>query len=530
MKRIKPLIAALLVVILLIGTIPAAHASGSIKNVRITEDGTMTWDHYQGAVEYWLRFGKIGRRVFPPDLSVNLNELGKKYGYKEGSYPIMLVALSDAAVEISEEWTGTFTLTEDYTKEKLASPSNLRWNGYVAMWDPVPHAEMYYVKVENKENLTSQTGFTYTNSMNVYDLLSYGNNTYFFTVYAQADGYWNSDKAKSPETRLQWPVLEPITDVSVTVTTPEAGERPSYTAAVPTGANYQIRKTSDAYTVNGVSWYCKDTATWLDGSNPGRFEAGKTYMAQVSLEVKNASKYAFDETDRINAKMNGKTASCAYLDGDNDRLAVWYYFTLPEGEAVTSVNLTVPAPAAGATPSYQATVPAGAKYRIEDFDMAPYWLNGVYWTVEGEGDVNCIEPGIFEEGKSYTVQISVVLTDSARYDFADNTILYLTVNGCEASYRYYPGEENIVASYTFSLGGAVLLGDADDDGKVTILDATAIQRVLVALPVGSFAEPAADADRDTKITILDATAIQRYLAALPTNPLIGTLVDPLSVK
>ena len=68
------------------------------------------------------------------------------------------------------------------------------------------------------------------------------------------------------------------------------------------------------------------------------------------------------------------------------------------------------------------------------------------------------------------------------------------------------------------------LGDADGDGEVTILDATAIQRKLASLPTASFDEKAADADGDDEITILDATAIQRHLASLPTNENIGKTI------
>ena len=66
-----------------------------------------------------------------------------------------------------------------------------------------------------------------------------------------------------------------------------------------------------------------------------------------------------------------------------------------------------------------------------------------------------------------------------------------------------------------------LCGDADDDGEVTILDATAIQRRLAELPTSAYNEKAADADRDGEVTILDATSIQRYLAQLPTNEIVG---------
>ena len=67
----------------------------------------------------------------------------------------------------------------------------------------------------------------------------------------------------------------------------------------------------------------------------------------------------------------------------------------------------------------------------------------------------------------------------------------------------------------------IIIGDADCDGEVTILDATAIQRFLVNLPNKAFDESAADADRDGDVTILDATAIQRFLASLPTSEYIG---------
>lgn len=66
-----------------------------------------------------------------------------------------------------------------------------------------------------------------------------------------------------------------------------------------------------------------------------------------------------------------------------------------------------------------------------------------------------------------------------------------------------------------------LLGDADGDGKVSVLDATAIQRSLAKLSVKSFHEKAADADEDGKLTVLDATAIQRWLAKLSTHAGIG---------
>ena len=58
-------------------------------------------------------------------------------------------------------------------------------------------------------------------------------------------------------------------------------------------------------------------------------------------------------------------------------------------------------------------------------------------------------------------------------------------------------------------------GDVDGDGKVTIIDATWIQRKLsdIRIPI-EFNDAAADVDGDEKITIVDATTIQRWLLGL----------------
>ena len=66
-----------------------------------------------------------------------------------------------------------------------------------------------------------------------------------------------------------------------------------------------------------------------------------------------------------------------------------------------------------------------------------------------------------------------------------------------------------------------LLGDADADGEVTILDVTAIQRTLADIPVAYLSETAADVDRDKEVSVIDATLIQRYLADMPCPDGIG---------
>ena len=70
-----------------------------------------------------------------------------------------------------------------------------------------------------------------------------------------------------------------------------------------------------------------------------------------------------------------------------------------------------------------------------------------------------------------------------------------------------------------------MVGDADKDGELTILDATVIQRALAGLDNSSYDVKAADADEDGEVSILDATAIQRHLAGLTVDSgRVGQLV------
>ena len=66
-----------------------------------------------------------------------------------------------------------------------------------------------------------------------------------------------------------------------------------------------------------------------------------------------------------------------------------------------------------------------------------------------------------------------------------------------------------------------IVGDANGDDDVSIVDATVIQRHLANLFTVTFHKNAADANEDGDVTIIDVTAIQRYEALLPTNPNIG---------
>ncbi|MBO4355225.1 MAG: hypothetical protein J5850_00025 [Clostridia bacterium] len=82
-----------------------------IENVQISEDGILTWDHFEGAERYWLIFGDGAYE--PEDETIaDLNKLFTEIEAESGTYNIDLVACLSSWIEISNHYTGTF----DYVK------------------------------------------------------------------------------------------------------------------------------------------------------------------------------------------------------------------------------------------------------------------------------------------------------------------------------------------------------------------------------------------------------------------------------
>ena len=121
-----------------------------------------------------------------------------------------------------------------------------------------------------------------------------------------------------------------------------------------------------------------------------------------------------------------------------------------------------------------------------------------------------------EEGQ--TVTLTVTPDNGAEVIAVTvNRVLIIPNDGV---YSFEMPAADVTVSAVFEKDEEVLYGDVDDDGEVTIMDATAIQRALANLPNSGYNKAAADVDDDGDVTILDATVIQRWLAGLPTNSLI----------
>lgn len=112
--------------------------------------------------------------------------------------------------------------------------------------------------------------------------------------------------------------------------------------------------------------------------------------------------------------------------------------------------------------------------------------------------------------------------DTAFYN-SPNTVIYCYTDSYAHEFAETNGIDYVLIDAPATV--TVLLGDTNGDGKVNILDATRIQRLLVALDVDPDGMMALRGDvNGDGLNILDATKIQRYLASYSVDEPIGTEV------
>ena len=182
---------------------------------------------------------------------------------------------------------------------------------------------------------------------------------------------------------------------------------------------------------------------------------------------------------------------------------------------------------AGDKPVFTGTVPSGAPYVIdyeswlgadgEFISSSDYWNSAYVERGWCEGLISS-----FKANTEYGYSLYIKLTEegyNAGYRFGDNTAL--SVNGEVIDLN--PDYVSILDDETAAIFSNVvtitpqksgyMIGDANMDGKITVTDATLIQKFCVGLatPENETARKLADVNGDGTVSIADATLIQKYL-------------------
>lgn len=247
------------------------------------------------------------------------------------------------------------------------------------------------------------------------------------------------------------------------------------------------------YTIGNVRWLMSQKIL----SDDYEFESGDNVV--VAIDVIPKEGYTFYST--VYGKLNGIDSFLTVKNDDGSRsIGFEMTITVPDEYKTQNIELSVKAPVAGQTPATTAKCTSG--YAVPG---TPEWT---------PGDAK------FKTNTEYTVKIPV----TAEYVMGDIDTVTAKVNGNDAEfvderksgkfYAYY-------VVYTFEATGTTeepdfVLGDVNLDGKITIDDATLIQKYLAG--VQEFDDEAqslaADVNGSGDISIDDTTLIQKYIAGL----------------
>ncbi len=239
--------------------------------------------------------------------------------------------------------------------------------------------------------------------------------------------------------KYTFPALpEPITSASVTLEAPKAGNRPSYDAAVPDGAPYYTDENSDGDTFrNDVYWHSVTSNAYVSPDNDW-FGINKQYSVSVCLTPREG--YSF--VSGCTAALNGNAAETEITaDG---KLKVSYTFPTLVIIRISSLELTVDRPKAGARPDYTPVLPDGAPYYYDQYTGGSD-SGGVQWL--DLNDYVTLSPaadGVFQPGHTY--QLIVYPNPEYGYEFAED--FTATVNG-ESAETYVFSGSSVLVRYDF---------------------------------------------------------------------------------
>ena len=246
--------------------------------------------------------------------------------------------------------------------------------------------------------------------------------------------------------------------------------------------------------------------------------ADYTVYGSTYIQVNSKSVYYTHTGDRVNLKDVATVPGRYYiyhelflLDPEGNEIAtesVCYFVNVYTPTFITDLSVEVDEPIAG--------LEAEIAFLNKTEGCV---VDNMYWYDITDGErVLLKQTDTFEAGRTYQVEMWLKANDG--YYLSTDKEGYLNVN---AKINGKPAEvlldsSDKVAGFTLDFTipkDDFMLGDVNGDGRITIMDATAIQlhiAQLEMLPEDKLA--CADTDGDGKIAIMDATQIQLFIAQL----------------
>ncbi len=252
--------------------------------------------------------------------------------------------------------------------------------------------------------------------------------------------------------------------------------------------------------VKTISWYFSDEA---------HFDNENTVWSELADYRGRVNPFRFDFRPESETTLYFRVLITLDDETQIEDVVAVHYEELKPNPPITHVDVTgVTTPSVGATPDFSVA------------DTAMYYINDIYWKDITTG-LYLKETDVFEAGHTYELEVWLRTNDGYKFRTDSDGWIDITATMCSKEAEVIPpgSEISAILSLTFTLEEEkLMLGDVDNDQKITIMDATAIQRhIAKTKTLSDDALSRADTDKDSKVSIMDATAIQRYVAKLITE-------------
>ena len=190
-----------------------------------------------------------------------------------------------------------------------------------------------------------------------------------------------------------------LDSAEVEVTEPAAGMTPAMIAAKNVTPD---KKTAFS---TACTWYEADSGAEL--SDTAAFAEGKQYRAELKLTARVDWQFLSSTTYKINGTAAEKNSSSDAAPWEQVTLSrIFTAKPATEGKVITNIQMTIPAPVAGNSPSSCTAQKSDSRYTIKSLS----------WTeVDAAGTPISHDVTTFEEGKHYQVRIR--LTSNVGFEF-----------------------------------------------------------------------------------------------------------------
>ncbi len=260
--------------------------------------------------------------------------------------------------------------------------------------------------------------------------------------------------------------------------------------------------------INVISVSSEDAAKGTV-SGGGKYYTGT--LATITATPKDG--YTFDcwTDDRDGTVVVGAGASYTFTVTEHKTYVAHFKGSSP----ISSVSVTLDAPAVGTKPDYTATLPSGAPYFSDAYNEGNYRNDIGWWNENTHNHVNP-DTAVFQAGSQYKVYVYLTAQDG--YAFTNSTTA--TLNGQPAEASVENGQ--LLVQYTFPKLTAITRGDLNGDGSVNQKDLAMLSKYMrnsTLYPLNETAMAAADINGDGNVNQKDLAKLSKYMRNPTAYPL-----------